>query len=167
MSSLESHNAFAENVLDRLISGLRAKISSHIANNYYSHELLCKQAWHGAKQLSIVKNSKGNSDVAASDNIAADDVSKYLLPQLSKKFPISIGNNTQAQQFLLTLFSSSGQGVSQSACCKAIQCLHATKCKAEQQKKGYEPNLSVFSSRLSSHPDRLQNMYFTWLFLLR
>jgi hypothetical protein len=167
MSSLETHNAFAENVLDRLVSGLRAKISSHVANNYYSHELLCKEAWRDAKQLSTLKHSKGDSNVASSDNISADDVSKYLLPVLAKKFPQTIGNSTQTQQFLLTLLSSTGQGVSQFACCKAIQCLHATKCKVEQQKKGYEPNLSVFSSRLSSHPERLKNMYFTWLFLLR
>jgi hypothetical protein len=37
----------------------------------------------------------------------------------------------------------------------------------QRQKKGYEPNLSMFSDKLAAHPDRLENIYFTWLFLLR
>jgi hypothetical protein len=159
MSSLDSHNAFAVNVLDRLISGLRAKIGTHVANNYYSHQLLCKEAWNDAK--------KSSKSTAHNDFIVADDVSKHLLPQLSKKFPQTVGNSSQAQQFLLSLFASRGEGVSRSACCQAVDCLRAATGISSQQKKGYEPNLNIFSQRLASHPERLKNIYFTWLFLLR
>jgi hypothetical protein len=164
MSSLDSHNAFAVNVLDRLISGLRAKIGTHVASNYYSHQLLCKEAWNDAKKFS--KSSKA-SPTTQNDFIIADDVSKHLLPQLSKKFPQTVGNSSQAQQFLLSLFSSKSEGVSRTACCQAVECLRSATGISSQQKKGYEPNLNIFSDRLASHPERLKNIYFTWLFLLR
>jgi hypothetical protein len=159
MSFLDAHNPFAVHVLDRLISGLRAKIGTHIANNYYSHALLCKEAWNEAKKSA--KASKG------SGLISADEISKHLLPQLIKKFPHTVGNNSSARSFLLSFFSSKAEHLSQSSVCQAVQCLHVAKGNADQQKKGYEPNLSIFADRLAAYPDRLQNIYFTWLFLLR
>ena len=159
MTFLPSGNDFAEHVLDRLASGLRAKIATHVANNYYSHALLCKEAWSDAKKSA--KASKGSSA------IPADEILKHLLPHLSKRFPHTVGNSSRARSFLLSFFSSNAEGVSQSSVCQAVQCFYAAKGNADQQKKGYEPNLSMFSDKLAAHPDRLKNIYFTWLFLLR
>jgi hypothetical protein len=165
VSSVQSHNVFAQNVLERLISGLHAKIGTHIANNYYSHQILCKEAWNDAKKASLL--CKGCSIIKSDSIIPTRQVSKYLLPQLSKKFPQTVGNSSRALQLLSSLLSSNEEGVSQSDCCQAIACLHAVNGNADQQKRGYEPNLAAFSDRLASHPERVNNIYFTWLFLLR
>ena len=98
MTFLPSGNDFAEHVLDRLASGLRAKIATHVANNYYSHALLCKEAWSDAK-----KSAKASTGSSA---IPADEILKHLLPHLSKRFPHTVGNSSRARSFLLSFFSS-------------------------------------------------------------
>ncbi len=99
--------------------------------------------------------------------IPTESVAKHLLPQLSEKFPHTVGNSSRALQFLASFFASNGEGVSQNECCRAIRCLYAANGNADQQKSGYEPSLAVFSSRLAANPDHVRNIYFTWLFLLR
>ena len=152
-------------MLDRLVSGLRAKIATHVTNNYYSHRILCQEAWKDAKKSSL--SCKGCGTVNDDSTIPADQVSKHLLPQLSKKFPQTVGNSSRALGFLSSLFALRTKGVSQVDCCKAVECLYATQGCTNQQQKGYEPNLALFSERLAAHPERVTNIYFTWLFLLR
>jgi hypothetical protein len=159
-----------ERVMYRVLSGLQTSINTHIAMTYGEGKGVA-----GASDIYAGRNGAGHGTSSSSSSSAADargpPVMDRLLAWLQDAWAGATGGAGGVHRSLHEAYApgadAAAEAVSSSPSSSPSSSSPLAPLTALTLTPGLQPSVDIYVQRIGKHPDRLKNLYFAFLFLVR